>query len=394
MFLYLLYRSSVLHGVGRQTNLASQSYKLFYSLQNNPSISRLPITLRCLSTTTSNQDSFTVSYLVNKLGFSPDSALAASNAIHLKTPDNADSVILFFEKLGFTKSQIATIVRRAPGLLVCSAEKILLPKLEFLQTKGFSSTDLAKLLHSSPCVLLRSLERHIIPFFNTFSSLVNSDQKTISAIRRYPFLFQYNMNVIYTRLLPNIDILLECGAPESNIIKMLHQNPGCLLISPGRLKEVVEKIEETGFDPLELKFVHAVCVLARMNKSIRERKVEVYKKWGWSDKDVWECFRRHPYYFVISEDMIMAKMDFLVNKMGIDSCRVASQPSILTKSLKKRMVPRGLIAQQLLSKGLIEDFKLSALFDTSEEKFLKIFVTRHVAEAPELLKLYKQNLKK
>ncbi|XVF75631.1 hypothetical protein PTKIN_Ptkin13bG0202400 [Pterospermum kingtungense] len=394
MFLHLICRSSVLLGIGRQTNSASQSYKLFYILRNNPSISRLPITLRFLSTTTSNQDSFTVSYLVNKLDFSLESALAASNGVQFKTPDNPDSVISFFEKLGFSKSQIATMVRRSPALLVSDVEKILLPKLEFLQTKGFSSTHLAKLLYSSPCVLLRSLEKHIIPFFNTFSNLVNSDQKTITAIRRYPFLIHYSLNVIYSHLLPNIDILLDCGVPESNIIKILHQFPGSLFISPGRLKEVVEKVVVTGLDPLELKFVHAVCILAKMSKSIRERKVEVFKKWGWSEKDVWECFRKQPFYFVISEDMIMAKMDFLVNKMGIDSSRVANQPSVLAKSLEKRLVPRGLIAQHLLSKGLIKDFKLSALFDTSEKMFLKIYVTRHEAEAPELLKLYKQKLKK
>ncbi|XWS66235.1 hypothetical protein CRYUN_Cryun05aG0182200 [Craigia yunnanensis] len=342
---------------------------------------------------TKNQDSFTVSYLINKLGFSPESALVASNSVHLKTPDNPDSVISFFEKHEFSKSQIKTVVRKVPSLLVSDVEKTFLPKLKFLQTKGLSSPDLAKFISYSPTFLLRSLEKQIIPFFNTFSNLVHSGQKTITAIKRYPFLISYDMNIIDTHLLPNINILRDHGVPESNIIKMLHQFPSALLINPDRLKEIVEKVGETGLDPLILKFVHAVCILAKMSKSIRERKVDVFKKWGWSDKDIWECFRRYPFCFVNSEDKIMAKMDFLVNKMGVYSSCVANQPSVLTKSFEKRFVPRGLIVQHLLSKGLIKDFKLS-LFDTSEELFLKIYVTRYVAEAPELLKLYKEKLKK
>ncbi|MBA0791755.1 hypothetical protein Gohar_016318 [Gossypium harknessii] len=90
----------------------------------------------------------------------------------------------------------------------------------------------------------------------------------------------------------------------------------------------------------------------------------------------------------ISEDKIMAVMDFLVNKMGYSSTLVAKQSSILRQSLEKRIVPRALFARELLSQGLVTDFKLSVLFHTSE----KVFVDRFVNKAPNLLKLYKEKL--
>ncbi|XVE82102.1 hypothetical protein DITRI_Ditri15bG0120200 [Diplodiscus trichospermus] len=73
----------------------------------------------------------------------------------------------------------------------------------------------------------------------------------------------------------------------------------------------------------------------------------------------------------VSEDKIMAIMDFLVNKMGFDSTLIAKQSSILHWSLEKRIVPRALFVQELLSRGLINDLKLSVLFDTSEKVFLR-----------------------
>ncbi|XP_022722426.1 transcription termination factor MTERF6, chloroplastic/mitochondrial-like isoform X1 [Durio zibethinus] len=388
--LHFLCRTKILHG--RQTTTTSQSYKLFYMIQNDLSIFRQQNALRCMSTT-SNQQSFTVSYLINKLGFSPKSAQAASNYVHLKTPNNPDSVISFLEEHGFSKFQIKTMVSKAPKLLASDSEKTLLPKLKFLLSKGFSSPDLAKLLSYSPTILLRSLDRQIIPFFSTYSNLIHSNEKTVYAIKRYPYLISYDMNIINGHLLSNINLLRDHGMPESHIIKLLYQFPRTLLINPGSLKEIVEKVKETGLSPLILKFVHAVSVLAGMSKSTRERKVDVCKKWGWSEKESWECFRKYPFCFAISEGKIMAKMDFVVNKMGLDSSRLANQPSFLRHSLEKRIVPRGLIAQHLLSKGLIKDFKLSVLYDSSEELFLKMFVNRFVAEAPELLELYEEKLK-
>ncbi|XVF28359.1 hypothetical protein REPUB_Repub15cG0022900 [Reevesia pubescens] len=390
---YFLCRTGLLH-CRRQTTTssASQSYKLFYKSQNDPSILKVSNSVRWISIT-SNQDSFTVSYLINKLGLSTDSALAASKYVHLKTPDNADSVISFLEKQGVSKSQIKTIVKKEPRVLASNVDKTILPKLGFLRSKGFSSPDLARLLSNFPYILQISLERQIIPFFNSFSNLIHSDQNTIKAIRRYPYLISYDIDIFNGLLLSNINILRDHGVPESNIIKLLHQYPSALLINPGSLKEIVEKVEESGFDPLRLKFAYAIAVLASMSKSIWERKVDVYKKWGWSDEEIWECFRKYPSCFALSEDKIMANMDFLVNKMGLASSCVANQPSILRQSFKKRIVPRGLFAQHLLSKGLIKDFSLSSLFDSSEKQFLKYFVTRYVAEASELLKLYRKTQK-
>ena len=363
-------------------------YKLLYILQGNPSVFKLSSTLRFLSTT-SNQQSFTVSYLINKCGFSPESASWVSKYVHFESPEKPDSLIAFLKKHGFSKTQIENLIKRQPNLLVSDTEKTLLPKLEFLYSIGFSRPDLAKLLSNYPKLLRTSLEEQIIPSFNFLRNLFRSDDKTIKAIKRFSGILVYDFE---SSLLPNINILRGNGVPESNIVTLLNRQPRTFMVNPVRFREIVEEVKRMGIDSSRMKFVDATFALRSMSKSTLERKFDVYRRWGWSDQVILEAFQKRPSCMTVSEDKIMAIMDFLVNKMGFNSILVAKQPSILSRSLEKKIVPRALFAQELLSLGLINDFKLSVLFDTSEKVFLKMFVDRHVNKAPELLKIYEEKL--
>ncbi|XVF62624.1 hypothetical protein PTKIN_Ptkin09bG0023300 [Pterospermum kingtungense] len=387
MFCFLC-KSSFLHGRQTITATASQSYKLLYILQRDPSVFRLSSSVRFISTTnTSNQQSFTVSYLINKCGFSPETASWASMYVHFKTPEKPDSLIAFLENHGFSKTQITDLIRRQPDLLVSDTEKTLLPKLEFFHSIGFSRPDLTKLLSNYPAVLKSSLEKQIIPSYNFLRNLFQSNDKTIKAIKRFTGVLVYSFE---SHLFPNIKILRRNGVPESNIIAIFHRKPRTFMFNPVRFKEVVEEVKRMGIPSDRKKFLEAIFALRSMSKSTLENKFAVYRRWAWSDQEILEAFRKYPTCMTVSEEKIMAIMNFLVNKMGYSTTLVAKQPSILHRSLKRRIVPRALFAQELLSQGLITDIKLSVLFDTTEEVFLKRFVNRHADRAPELLKLYEE----
>ncbi|GLT60855.1 hypothetical protein SLA2020_336000 [Shorea laevis] len=111
---------------------------------------------------TSNQLSFTVSYLVNSCSLSPETALSASKYVNFETPDRADLVITFFKSHGFSQTQISNVIGRVPSVLLSEPEKTLLPKLEFFYSKGFTSPDIAGVLSRSPAILDLSLENHIV----------------------------------------------------------------------------------------------------------------------------------------------------------------------------------------------------------------------------------------
>ncbi|OMO68641.1 Mitochodrial transcription termination factor-related protein [Corchorus olitorius] len=381
MFGFLL--RNVFHG--RRIIRASSSYMLFY---NDPSISRLSNSLRFFETSSqSHSQSFTASYLINKFGFSQESALKLSKYLLLKTPENPDSVISFFEDKGFSKSQIKTLVTKCPKIFAHTV-KNLSPKWEFFLSRGFSSPDLAKYFTKFPSCLERSLDQNIAPSFNFLSNLVQSDDKAIKVLQRCPFIIGYDLN---SCVIPNFNILLENGVPKSKIISIFLLYPNAFLTNSDYFKEIVKKVKERGFNPLEWKFLYAVVVLRKNSKSKWESKFDVYKKWGLSEKQIWEAFLKYPCVMAASEDKIAKTMEFFINTMGIEASAIAKHGKGIGGSLEKNIVPRGLFVQDLIANGLAIKFTLS-LFDISEQLFLKRFVYRFEDKAPELLKLYKQKV--
>ncbi|KAL5782309.1 hypothetical protein ACOSP7_007338 [Xanthoceras sorbifolium] len=349
------------------------------------------LSIRCISTTaTSKEQSLTVSYLINACGFSPESALSVSKKLQLKTPDKADAVISFFNSHGFSQTHISNIIKRTPNVLLCNPEKTVLPKLEFFYTKGFSSPDLANTLSKYPFLLNRSLQNHIIPNFNYLSYMLESQERATASIKHRPFLLNHDVN---TYMAPKVDILLEHGVPKSNVVMCLNHRSYSWAKDRNVFKEAVEEVKEMGINPLRSQFVLAICLKMELSRAEWESKVNMYKRWGWSDEEFLEAFRKYPWLIAASEDKIMAAMDFFVNKMGLESSHIAKHPVFVTFSLQKRIIPRAAVFQFLLTKGLIKSkhSRLTVLFKYSEKVFLERFVNSYDL-APQLLKLYKDKL--
>ena len=134
---------------------------------------------------TSNQHSFKVSYLINSCGFSLETALTVSENVNFETPDRADLVISIFKKYGFSQTQISNIIRAFPTVLLSNPHKTLLPKLEFFQSKAFTSSDIATVLSRNPQILRRSLKNYIIPSFSFLKNFFGTNEDIINAIIRF-----------------------------------------------------------------------------------------------------------------------------------------------------------------------------------------------------------------
>lgn len=343
------------------------------------------------NTNSSIQDSFTVSYLINSCGLSSENALLASRNVKLRTPEKADLVVALFKKHGFTNTQIENVVRKLPSVLLSDSEKTITPKLEYFSSKGVSRTELAKFVSASPCVLRISLEKNIIPTWNSFESLLISSERTFAATKR--FFNSWWAFDLEARVIPNIKILREFGVQESNIVSLLTKQPSVFMIASDRFRITVERVEEMGFSPQKLKFVFAVCALSGMSKSTWEKKVEICKKWGWSEEDVYVAFEKHPWCMMVSEDKMSSVMDMVINKAGFEPSDIVQRPKSLTCSLEKRIVPRCLVYQVLLERGLIrKKWSLRVLLEVPEKQFLNKITMCYNEAAPELLKLYKDKL--
>ncbi|XP_059630444.1 uncharacterized protein LOC132273501 [Cornus florida] len=184
---------------GFDVNAHDSTIHKLYALQTHQLSSS---SLKSISTSSTNQHSFTVNYLINSCGLSPETVISASEHVNFKTLDKPDSILSFFKNHDFSKTQISAIITRRPKLLLSDPKKTLLPKFEFFYSTGISSTELVKVLSFSPTVLTRSLENQIIPCFKILKNLFQSDNKFITAFKRFPDILGCDHSVF-----PNIESL-------------------------------------------------------------------------------------------------------------------------------------------------------------------------------------------
>ncbi|XP_019180759.1 PREDICTED: transcription termination factor MTERF15, mitochondrial-like [Ipomoea nil] len=337
-----------------------------------------------------NGDSFTVSYLINKCRFTPEKALSASNYMKIEEAGRPDAVLLFLKNQGFTKSQISNIVKRYPPVLLCDPQKTLLPKIEFLKSFGFTLEQLTAILNASPSAFGRSLENQLVPTFNFLNNFIGSTEKIVCVARRCTRIFGVDVEA---SMGPNIQLLKDVGVPESKIIQLLIDQPRAFVIDKKKFRDIVEEVQGMGFNPLRYNFLLAVNAFRAMSKETWEKKMEAYKKCGFSEAEIFKAFKENPRCLVVSAEKIVAIMDFLFNKMGFERSVFRNRPVIITHSLEKRVIPRCLVYQDLLAKGLINDgLSLARVVEAPEKKFLEKYIACHEKEAPHLLKLYTEKL--
>ncbi|XP_026425676.1 uncharacterized protein LOC113321924 [Papaver somniferum] len=191
------------------------------------------------------------------------------------------------------------------------------------------------------------------------------------------------------KVILNLELLRSAGVPQANTSKLLTPQPITFTGDADRFKEIVEKVKEMGFDPWKITFLIAIHGFASMSEANWIKKLDVYKRWGWSEDQIQSAFRKSPRCMMTYEKKIMAVMNFLVNDMGCDSSSIADSPKVLDCSLKERSLPRCSVIRILLFRGLIKDIlSLRSLSVMANKSFLDKFVHDYELEVPELMKVF------
>ncbi|XP_058723463.1 uncharacterized protein LOC131595188 [Vicia villosa] len=338
-------------------------------------------------TNTSDSISFAVSYLIHNFGFSPQPAskLCSNYRLQFNTSQNPDSVLTFFRNHNFSHSQLRHIVEKATWLLSCNPSKRVLPKFQFLLSKGASNSDIVNLVSKNPRVLSPSLKSHIVPTYELVYRFLQSDKDTLACVFHNPSLL---IEHIFSY---NIRMLIENRVSDSNIARLLRVRSRTL--STLNLEKLLEELQGLGFDLSKIKFSIALIAKTSVTKTRWKEKVDTFKKWGWSDEDVAEAFKKQPYCMLTSIDKINLVMNFWVNQLGWDAMAIAKSPGILLLSLEKRIIPRAIVVQFLLDKGLRNmSACLTSPFFVHEKMFLSKFIKCFENESSYLLELYEKKL--
>lgn len=188
-------------------------------------------------------------------------------------------------------------------MLAADPEKILLPKLEFLHSIGASSSDLAKILYQNPSILTRSLQNHLILSHDVLKSIifVNANKKIVQILKLTSWCF---LQAVRNNVLANVSILRQHGMPASIISQLVSIYPCVMCRKADDFDRYVKQVMEMGFTPLRKTFVHALKSVSAMSKSTWECKVDLYKRWGWSEDEILLAFKKNPTCMMLSEKKI------------------------------------------------------------------------------------------
>ncbi|XP_028751977.1 uncharacterized protein LOC114711718 [Neltuma alba] len=334
--------------------------------------------------------SFTAFYLVNSCGMSAKVAGKVSKRIELKDLDQPNSVLNLLRSYGFSDPQISKIVVCCPRLLMANPEHNLLPRLRFMQSIGFSADEIPELFSYNPSLLFYSLEKRIIPHYEALRSVLDDDWKVRKCLRCSTWsICSYDVK----NIVPNIKVLRDVGVPQSSVFSLICRRANLVFMNQSMFGEYVKFVKETGIEPFKFAFGEALIIVTQMNKSTWESKLDVFEKLGWSRDVTLSAFRRFPRVMALSEKNIANTIKFFVDEMGLQLEDIARSPSILSFSLKLRIIPRWSVVKILKSMGLVKDntSPISVII-ANEQKFLESFVIKFQESVPQLLKLYRGEL--
>ncbi|GER24761.1 mitochondrial transcription termination factorfamily protein [Striga asiatica] len=335
-----------------------------------------------------SEKSFTLSYLVSSCGLAPDAAVRVSSKLQLKSPEKADAVLNLLREYGFTAADISVMVTRWPKVLCACADKTLLPKIQFFASFGIPHPILASRLSRNPTIIRRSLKNSIIPLYNFLKNLLGSDKGVVKVFIQAPQFFSWSRA---DDISSNFSFLVACGVPRPSLVSLISYEPRILLVPQEKLSTCVDRAIEMGFDVSNYEFMKAIRVLVGFDESTFKRKIEVYRKCGWSESDIRTAFLSQPLCMALSEKKILENMGFLVDKLGCAPGDLARCPLLLGFSIEKRMKPRWAVAEVLSEKGL-KNVAITSLLSMTEKLFLKTYIEKYKKDVPELLDIYRGTL--
>ncbi|KAG5514302.1 hypothetical protein RHGRI_035642 [Rhododendron griersonianum] len=360
-----------------------------YDLPQKLLRSAIPNLVKSFSSKTRKTDEqyFTVSYLISSCGLSPQTALCASQKVNFRSAEQPDSVLTLLRNHGFSDTHISRLAKGCPAVLSSDPENTLLPKLEFFESIGITSADLAKVCSSYPTLLTTSLSNQIIPVYNYLKHVILLDDKQVGRSLKYsPRLFTTNLE---KHIVPKIATLRELNVPASALSVLVTYTATVLLQNSKKFDKTVKEVVEMAPKPLNVTFVQLLKMMLGLSNSTWEHKMEVFRKCGWSEDDLQLALKKFPLCMSVSEKKITSAMDFLVNEMGWKPAAIAKVPSVLLFSVKRRTIPRCSVLKVLILKGLIlKDVCLSTVLMRNDKYFLDRFVTKYAQDVPQLLDIF------
>ncbi|KAJ0687699.1 putative transcription regulator mTERF family [Helianthus annuus] len=310
-----------------------------------------------------------INYLINTLNFTTESAISSSSKVRrLTTTRYCDSVIHILKNNGFNDSQIKDIVAWIPRVLLYKPNETLEPKIRVFLNLGLTNLDLLRLIKRNPSLFELGLHSRIVPTIDYLRMLVGTDEKVIDIINRSRWLFSTSVALKFYA--GNVMLLKSYGFSDEQIGKFVHRNAMHFAQPSKWLTSKLDWVEcKMGVSRESNEFFRCFNAIASNSVVNMERKMEVYKRFGFNDTELSMLFKNQPHCFALSEDTIREKLRFYMDEVGYTSGYLVTCPSLFSLSLEKRVKPRNEVLKILKERMLLGSKSLITLVNYPELRF-------------------------
>ncbi|KAG0546860.1 hypothetical protein BDA96_01G030200 [Sorghum bicolor] len=279
-------------------------------------------------------------------------SLELSNS-RLTSASNPDAILALLSGAGLSRADIAAVVSADPLLLRASAKNIA-PRLVALRDRvGLSAPQIARFLVVGARALRRGDVSSRLEFFISF----------------YGSFEKWGVR---------------------DIVQLCSNNTRLLNFKPERVKEFLLRAEQLGVPRTSRMFRHVVSVVAGNPKEKVAAKREFFKRTlGCSESEVSSAVSKMPAILGFSDEILLRKIEFLVNEVGVEPQYIVQRPVLLAMSLEKRLMPRHYVMKVLREKGLLDSRTgFSTFVKFGDDAFKLRFIDCHEDSVPGLADAY------
>ncbi|XP_076898507.1 transcription termination factor MTERF8, chloroplastic-like [Bidens hawaiensis] len=318
-----------------------------------------------------------ITYLAQTLGFPKSRAIWFFN--RLSSPQtNPQAVIAFLQSHNFNLTDIQSWVFKSPHILFSDVNKTLKPRIDFFQDLGLKDQDLCKFISKNPVYLTHRFDERVKPCVDVLKRLNldnnnnNNNNNNVNLIRTLRRCNWADIKDPVTRVSNNVEYLEKCGIVGAQLATVITRQPRLLIMGESELKVLVSKVLDFGFSMDSRMLVHAIYTVSCLSEETFERKVELFRSYGFTKGEFMSMFVKAPPLLRVSESKLRSGIEFFL------------------MSLEERVIPRFRVLDIMMEKRILKRRpKFLNVLSMPEGKFLEKFIYKDGDYADELLLAYK-----
>jgi len=361
------------------------SFKLLRPLAFSSNSLRSFSSLSTPENQSSNQDTtFLFNLLNHNIKLPKSQILYLSRHVSGTTsPEKPLAVLNFFKQIGFTQTQIHSIISQRTQILFSDVHKTLKPKIEFFQQLGFQGSQLGLFLSKHPTILAASLNKNLVPSVEVIKKFVRNEKDLTQVLSYCGWVLP-----MYQIFVANIAFLESCGIVGDQVL-ILIKNSRILIAPQSRIRDYVLQAEKLGFHQNSRMFVHAFHTLCCLSHKTFRKKLDLIQRFGFSNDESLQMFKKAPPMLRVSEKKLKAGIEFFLDTVMLPKSALVNRPMVLMYSMEDRVFPRFRVFQLLKSQNLCKKVpSFLYVLNLSEDMFLERFISKFKENAEALLIAY------